>query len=98
VRREGRSWSHPLIVLIARANSLDTTRIGITASKTVGNAVLRNRAKRRLREALRQVSPSLKTGWDVVVVARPGLPGAEWPAVKDAVAQLMARAKIKKEG
>lgn len=98
VRREGRSWSHPLIVLIAKANALDCTRIGITASKTVGNAILRNRAKRRLREAIRQSQPTLSMGWDLVLVARPGLPGAKWPAVTEALTQLVARAKIGKEG
>ncbi len=98
MRREGRSWSHPLIVLIASANALDCTRIGITASKNVGNAVVRNKAKRRLREAIRLVAPSLMMGWDVVLVARPALPEADWPKVTDAVAQLIARAKITKEG
>ncbi|WP_112312526.1 ribonuclease P protein component [Pseudogemmobacter bohemicus] len=49
------------------------TRIGFTASKKIGNAVARNRAKRRMREVARAVLPDLgRAGWDYVLVARPG--------------------------
>lgn len=48
-------------------------RVGYTCSKKIGNAVARNRAKRRLREIARQVMPELaRHGWDYVLVARPG--------------------------
>lgn len=47
-------------------------RIGFTASKKIGNAVLRNRAKRRLRALAREVlAPAARPGWDYVLVARP---------------------------
>lgn len=98
VRRKGRSWSHPLIVLIAAPNALEVTRIGITASKTVGNAVRRNRAKRRLRAIIRQTAATLTPSWDVVLVARPGLPDADWADVSSALGQLIKRANLQKEG
>lgn len=48
-------------------------RVGYTASKKIGNAVARNRAKRRLREVARMVLPQHgRPGWDYVLVARPG--------------------------
>lgn len=48
-------------------------QVGFTASKKIGNAVARNRAKRRLREVARAVLPRLgQAGWDYVLVARPG--------------------------
>lgn len=56
-----------------RGDGSDLTRIGFTASKKVGNAVMRNLAKRRMRELAREILvPNGRPGWDYVMVARPG--------------------------
>ena len=55
-----------------RGDGRAVVRIGFTASKKIGNAVARNRAKRRLRALAREVLPKLaRPGWDYVLVAKP---------------------------
>ncbi|MFN3721818.1 MAG: ribonuclease P protein component [Paracoccaceae bacterium] len=57
-----------------RSDGQSGVQVGFTASKKIGNAVFRNRAKRRLREVARAVLPHLaQPGWDYVLVARPGI-------------------------
>ncbi len=63
----------------------------------MGGAVRRNRAKRRLREALRTLNPEIAAGWDLVLVARPGLDEAEWPELLAALKQLLRRARLIKD-
>ena len=58
------------LVLYARANRTATNRVGITASKKLGHAVVRNRVRRRLREIYRLNEDKFAPGWDIVVVAR----------------------------
>lgn len=70
----GRRWSTPGFLLQGRPRGEDAAqpgdaRIGFTCSKKVGNAVMRNRAKRRLREIARAVLPDhVQPGWDYVLV------------------------------
>lgn len=68
--KKGKSCVLPSLVVYAKENGQGVNRIGITASKKIGNAVTRNRAKRRIRELYRTNSDRLKTGYDFVVVAR----------------------------
>lgn len=71
---KGRRLPCPAFLLQA-APALDGAglQVGYTCSKKVGNAVARNRAKRRLREVARRVLPRLgRSGWDYVLVGRPG--------------------------
>jgi ribonuclease P protein component len=53
-------------------NDLDRSRVGLSVSRRVGNAVKRQRVRRRIREAFRRNKTKLTRGWDVIVVARPG--------------------------
>jgi ribonuclease P protein component len=66
----GRASRSPAVTCLGLEVGGEPTRVGIVASKKVGDAVRRNRAKRRLREAMRLVWPELgETGWHVVVIA-----------------------------
>ena len=69
-RREGRSWSSSLIALNAVSNRRRGARCGFVVSKRIGKAVQRNRARRRLREAVRLAYEHITPGWDLVFVVR----------------------------
>ncbi len=76
-----RRQSRPGLLLQARQRAADETadpvRVGYTCSKKVGNAVARNRAKRRLRAAARAVLPgAARPGWDYVLIGRPDVTAA----------------------
>jgi ribonuclease P protein component len=70
VRTEGRSWSSRNIVLAVAPNDIGENRYGFAVGKRAGNAVVRNRAKRLMREAARKYHPRLKQGNDIVFIAR----------------------------
>jgi len=97
VRRDGKSYAHPLVILVVCPNDLSTIRFGIQASKSVGNAVRRNRAKRMLRSAIREYLPALRSGWDAIFIARSPLDEANWPAIHTAVSELLSHAGILQE-
>ena len=66
----GRSMASNSVVTYALKNHSNEKRFGITTSKKIGNAVQRNRARRVIKEAYRRTSGNLKSGFDVVFVAR----------------------------
>lgn len=72
--RKGAFCSLGSALLYACPNSLPYNRLGITAGKKVGNAVMRNRAKRIIRAAYTLAEPELPVGIDLVIVARSSLP------------------------
>ena len=94
VRRDGKSIAHPLLVLIAIENQLSITRIGVAAGKSVGNAVKRNRAKRLIRAAARELYPQTKSGYDIVLIARSSIIQVKMPKVRTALQQLLQRADL----
>ena len=65
-----RGQANSYLVLYARQNRTDRNRVGVTVSKKLGHAVVRNRVRRRLREVYRLHETEFLPGWDIVVVAR----------------------------
>lgn len=97
LRRHGRSLAHPLAVLVVVAQpevGLPHARFAFSASKRVGNAVKRNRAKRLLREAVRVELPAIGGGYDCLFIARSATPDSGFAEVQTAVRQLLRRAKL----
>jgi len=87
-----RVWPHRLLVLHVAPNDLDRARVGITVSGRVGKAVVRNRIRRRLRDALQARFSALAVGYDVLVVARPASAAASWRDLNAALDVVLQRA------
>ena len=110
VRRSGKSYAHPLVVLIVQVHDKQSTtaphvlggdpvdqprlKVGVTAGRTVGTAVYRNRAKRLLREAMRPLILNIASGLDLILIARPGLVSATLEETRQALLTLLQRAQI----
>jgi ribonuclease P protein component len=92
VYRKGRVQSNHLLVLRVLPNEALVSRWGFVAGKVVGGAVVRNRVKRRLREAARALST--RGGFDIVVGARKPAAVAGYQALSDALASLTKRAEL----
>ena len=82
------------LVLYARKNRTNTNRVGITVSKKLGHAVVRNRVRRRLREIYRLNEAKFQPGWDIVVVARTKAVHGDFGKLTQAYLQLAEKAGI----
>ena len=78
VYEAGQRRSAPIGVIFYRPNGLSITRLGITAPTKLGGAVLRNRVKRRVREAFRLHRLTIPAGWDIVVNPRGAMATVEF--------------------
>jgi ribonuclease P protein component len=90
----GSMRSHPLLATRVLRTDLGSTRFGLATSRALGSAVVRNRVRRRLREVLRSMAPQLRSGWDVLVIARPGLVTADHRTLLETLGRLLRRSGV----
>ena len=95
IHREGRSIADRLLVARSLPNGLGYSRFAFMVSKRIGNAVVRNRVKRRLREVVRR-SP-VRPGWDVVFIARRGVEKADYHRLARSAGSLLRRSRLLRE-
>jgi ribonuclease P protein component len=89
VYREGRRRSSREFTLFLRPNGLDSSRFGWSIKKALGNAVRRNRIRRRLREIVRLHRQEIAPGWDIVIHPRSSAATAEFSALQAELLKLM---------
>ena len=94
---KGKSCVSPFLVVYCRKNRTDINRLGITVSAKIGNAVCRNRIRRRLREIYRLNSSLLRTGFDIIIVARSRSINAEYSGMNDAFLQCCRNLELRED-
>jgi ribonuclease P protein component len=92
VRRLGRQVMGQAGILYVAPNLCGETRVGVQASRRLGSAVRRNRARRRVREALRALAGQLAVGVDLVIVPRPAALAMEFAALREDLGGMLAAA------
>ncbi len=97
VRQHGSSYVHDSLVLGCRKNPFDHNRYAIIAGKSVGNAVKRNFAKRRLRSATQHFQMEIEQGYDLVMIARRSVLKIEYIHLLDEFRALLGQADLLKE-
>ena len=90
VQEKGQKINAECLLALVLKNETGTTRIGLTVSNKVGNSVVRNQIRRRLRELYRKRRPSLPKGIDLVVIARTSATDADFASLRRAFEKVAA--------
>jgi ribonuclease P protein component len=94
VREAGKSVHHPLVVLVYSESDQPQPRVAAVASKAVGNAVVRNFIKRRLKSCLARYTARIKKNSDLVFFARREINHAGFEEICVAIENLLTRADL----
>ena len=94
VYKQGKSKGSRFAVILYRRNGLKITRTAFVSSKKVGNSVERNRSRRLMKAAYRAFEPDIKSGYDIVFVARAAIKGCKEPEVERQLKKTLESAGI----
>ncbi|PWI56809.1 ribonuclease P protein component [Sulfoacidibacillus thermotolerans] len=82
------------VLYVLKKDRTKSTRVGFSVSKKVGNAVVRNRVKRLLREIMRVQIQNFTTGYDLAIIARKEAANLNYAKVSKEILKLLVRAKL----
>jgi ribonuclease P protein component len=94
VKSKNQTVYHRLLILVYAQNELDISRTAVVASKKVGNAVKRNRIRRRIWAAVDQQWNEIKPGWDLIFYSRNAIVDADYLEILNAVKHLLGQAGV----
>lgn len=96
VRQQGQSFVHDAIVINVLSNEIKKNRIAIIAGRSVGGAVQRNLAKRRIRSIVQNLFSDLSQGYDLVIIARSPFLQYDYQKLNHVLQSLLRRAELLK--
>ena len=96
VYKQGKSFANRQLVMYILENKSDYSRVGFSVSKKVGKAVVRNKIKRRIREAYRlNIDENVKEGLDIIFIARIASSDSDYRDIEKSINHLAKKANIK---
>ena len=94
VKASGSVIQHPLMILVYARNKESYSRVAVVASKSIGNAVIRNKAKRRIRAGLVTIWHEILPSWDLIFYSRFKITEANFEEINKAIRHLLLRAGV----
>lgn len=94
VYKKGRRAGCHLFTMYAKENDLEYTRLGVSVSKKIGKSVVRNKVKRRIKEAFRTSYGSIKRGFDVVISVKEDVKNADYKEIKKQMIVLLKKLNL----
>lgn len=94
VYKKGKSIANRQLVAYVLKNNGQGNRLGISVSKKVGNSVMRSRVTRLIKENYRLHEKELKSGYDIVIIARSAAAGAKYDAIGGALLHLFKKHRL----
>ncbi|PKM78758.1 MAG: ribonuclease P protein component [Firmicutes bacterium HGW-Firmicutes-15] len=92
--KNGRRITGKYIIVFIKENNLMNNRFGIVTSKKIGNAVIRNRAKRQIREVIRKNLQLIRPGYNMVIIARFNIKEVIFDLIEKDYLRIMKKASL----
>ena len=98
IYKDGKNYWNRNFILYVRRNKLKETRVGFTISKKIGNAVTRNKIRRRMKEAYRLNFNSINSGYDLIFIPKKHIVDISYDDIEDSMIHIMKIAGVLKKG